>query len=116
MKARTKSDKNSPHKYSHSVPVRRQSIVQCSDYTNISEMMLNDQKLLKLKTDTVERPDSGFDPKDDPDDEEANKENIDKNDDNSSPETREISRQALARQPVFKKKRILQTKSLKLAN
>ena len=65
----------SPHTHSHSLPVRPNT----------------DQ----------ERPDSGFDSKD----EGGKDKNEDKKED--SPEIREMSRQAVARQPVVKKKRIL---------
>lgn len=103
------TNKNSPHKHSHSLPIRRQSIVQCNQMFSSSSKVSSKFQVKPAVTD-CDRPDSGFDPKEDHEEDEdvANKENIE---DGSSPEIREISRQAMARQPVVKKKRILQTKS-----
>ena len=62
--------------------------------------LTNQRPVLSPRVAECERPDSGFDSKDDPDTEEKQDEQ-----ENPSPEVREMCRQAVARQPVVKKKR-----------
>lgn len=90
----------SPHCHSRSLPTRRQNIVSSS--FSPTPQILQGQTVRGGSE--LYRPDSGFDSKDYQDEEPNVKE------EGSSPEVREMSRQALARQPVLKKKRILQQK------
>ena len=90
----------SPHQHSQSLPVRRQTLQQ-------SVPSSQHQRPLPLSSRTntqpqPDRPDSGFDSKD----EEGRDQTLSQTE-GSSPEIGEISRQAVARQPVVKKKRIL---------
>ena len=58
--------------------------------------LTNQRPVLSPRVAECERPDSGFDSKDDKEEDEQ---------ENPSPEVREMCRQAVARQPVVKKKR-----------
>lgn len=86
----------SPHRHSQSLPTRNQALISSS---LLSSSVSKPDPRAGSEWD---RPDSGFDSKDDLEEEKATK------DEGSSPEIREISRQSAARQPILKKKRILQ--------
>ena len=91
--------KDSPHKHSRSLPVPRQYLA------NTQQQSSARTPLIKPGIADTDRPDSGFDPKDDIEEEDGGNKHED--DEDKSPEIKEMSRQALARQPVMKKKRIL---------
>ena len=63
---------------------------------SIVTQLTNQRPVLSPRVAECERPDSGFDSKDDKEEDEQ---------ENPSPEVREMCRQAVARQPVVKKKR-----------
>jgi len=90
----------SPHRHSRSLPTNKQPFPPTA-LTSISTNKVFMQR---------ERPDSGFESKDDRDDDRSDDQNEDRNfkDEGSSPEIREISRQSVSRQPILKKKKILQ--------
>ena len=93
----------SPHRHSQSLPVRRQTLHQTLPPSHHQPHHQQQHRPLPLssKTNTQpDRPDSGFDSKDEEGRDQTQTEG-------SSPEVGEISRQAVARQPVVKKKRIL---------
>ena len=86
--------KDSPHKHTLSLPVPRQYLANTQQQSSARPGIAD-----------TDRPDSGFDPKDDIEEEDGGNKHED--DEDKSPEIKEMSRQALARQPVMKKKRIL---------
>jgi len=85
----------SPHRHSKSLPTRKQALISSSLVSS------SPNKPNPRAGSECDRPDSGFESKDDIEDEKITK------DEGSSPEIREISRQSLARQPILKKKRII---------
>lgn len=87
-------DNNTKHRHSRSLPTNKHTF-QANSLTNTKNSSH------KVSPD-CERPDSGFESKDEPDDERNLK------DEGSSPEIREISRQAASRQPILKKKKVMQ--------
>ena len=86
----------SPHRHSHSLPVRRQTL-----HPPVPPSPSRPLPLTTKSNSQPDRPDSGFDSKD----EEGREQTPGQTE--GSPEIGEISRQAVARQPVVKKKRIL---------
>ena len=88
------NDNDNKHRHSRSLPTNKQPFLPRS-------LANSDNSSHKVNPD-CERPDSGFESKDDPEDERNLK------DEGSSPEIREISRQSASRQPILKKKKVLQ--------
>jgi len=86
-------DNDNKHRHSRSLPTNKHPFLPRSYHSN---------NLSHKVSPDCERPDSGFESKDDPEDERNPK------DEGSSPEIREISRQSASRQPVLKKKKVLQ--------
>merc|ERR1719228_550665 len=79
-----------PHTHSRSLPTQNQACLSPAPTTT------------RPGSQEWERPDSGFDSKEELGEERQGR------DEGSSPEMREISRQSAARQPILKKKRVLQ--------